>query len=90
MDNTPRTCALICVPAQDELPEPPLSGEETGLVCPGCLGMNGATTKVENAVVARCPDCQCEWPMHEHQHAHLVIDLLLEQRQRARHELANL
>jgi len=84
--------AVICVPAQDvsPLPEPPISSEETGLVCPDCFGMNGAKTEVENAVVARCPDCDCEWPLNEHRQANLVIDLLLEQRQRARKELVNL
>jgi len=94
MDDAPykAAIALICVPVADQspIPKPPFSGEESGLVCPACFGMDGAVARVEDASVARCPDCDCEWPLAEHRQSALVIDLLLEQRGRARREFVNL
>jgi len=51
------------LPAAPEIPldAPPAEAFDTALMCPACGGTDAAVQQVEDAEVAKCPQCQCEF-----------------------------
>lgn len=57
-------------------------------VCPGCGGTDAIVQEVEDAQVAKCPHCQCEFPPRMESVTRKVIRRISEHRQRRLRRLA--
>lgn len=80
------------LPAQPEFPldAPPTEAfdMESVQVCPACGGTDAVIQEVEDAQVAKCPNCQCEFPPRMESVTRKVIRRISEHRQRRLMRLA--
>lgn len=83
-DDVYKEAILRVLPAEPEIPldAPPAEMFDLQLVCPGCGCMDAAVQEVEDAEVARCPQCQCEFGVQVESVSRQVIRKISEHRKR--------
>lgn len=80
-----KAAVMRVLPAAPEVPleaPPAESFDLQTLVCPGCGCPDAAVQQVEDAEVAKCPKCQCEFSPQVESVSRKVIRRISEHRQR--------
>jgi Zn-finger nucleic acid-binding protein len=81
-----KAAVMRVLPAAPEIPleAPPAESFDLQdvIVCPACGGADAAVQEVEDAEIAKCPQCQCEFAPHMESVSRKVIRRISEHRQR--------
>jgi hypothetical protein len=91
-DNVYKDAVMRVLPAAPEIPveAPPTESfdMQNVQVCPACGQADAIVQEVEDAVVAKCPRCQCEFPPRMESVSRKVIRRISEHRHRRMIRLA--